>query len=818
MQKRVLFLSLTFSATLFIHHQILFAQHAQHACHNSVTHLTDGQQPREHVLDITKMTVKVKFDPPKGKVIGQVTHYFKPLRPVVDSIFFDAPGIQIHKATLNQKNVKFKIHPQGVTIYPEPHLTWGTTGEITFDYEATPRKGIYFIGWNDKNHKSRKQIWTQGQGIDNRHWIPMYDEANDKMITETIVEFDKKYQVLSNGTLLSKTENGDTAVWHYTMTRPHGNYLLMLGIGEYAIEKRKTKRGVPVNLYYYPDQPERVNPTYIYSTECIDFMEEETGIPYPWESYSQMPVQDFIYGAMENTTATIFGDFYFVDDRGFLDRYYYNTNVHELVHQWFGDLITHRHNTDIWLHESFATYYPKLFNKKVFGQDYYEWQLRGEQMAALEAAKKDHLPIRHIQASPSRWYPKGSAVIDMMNYVFGEDAYRAVIHYYLKKHAYGNVETNDLIQAFQDTLGISPHWFFDQWIYRGGEPHYEVNYRDVTDRQTNKRFTLVEVKQIHEVNALVGYFKMPIVIEVHYKDGSKDSVKVWIEKAAHTISIPNASRKDIAFVLFDPGSRVLKNITFRKSYDELIAQATKAPHMIDRYDALVALRNFPLDRKRNFLVDRFNKETFHAIRSEILEQLIYDDHPASYQVLDKAATDPSVEVRRTLITKTNTIPKKALSTYEKLLKDASYNNISMALDKLLYQYPENSAKYLALTQNDIGLHANIRIKWHQYNALYNNSEESKKALVEYASNSYEFLTRRNAFEALVAINYLDENAVTHLFDAALNPNARLANPAVETLTHFAKQTPYAQLIDNYYHKNIWLDWQKAILEPVVRMK
>jgi aminopeptidase N len=794
------------------------AQHTHQACRHTITHITDGQKPREHELDITKMTVQVKFEPQKGKVIGKVTHYYKPLRPAVDSVFFDAPAIKILSATLDKKDVKFKTNTDGVTIYPQPPLAWGSTGEITFEYEATPRKGIYFIGWNDKNNKSRKQIWTQGQGIDNRYWIPMYDDANDKMITETIVEFDKKYEVLSNGTLLSKKENGNTTTWHYTMTHPHGNYLLMLGIGEYAIEKRKTKSGVPVNLYYYPDQPEKIKPTYVYSTECIDFMEEETGIPYPWESYSQIPVQDFMYGAMENTTATIFGDFYYVNERGFLDRFYYNTNVHELVHQWFGDLITHRHASDIWLHESYATYYPKLFNKKTFGQDYYEWQLRSEQNASLEAAKKDNIPIRNINASPARWYPKGSAVIDMMNYVFGEDQYKAVIHYYLKKHAYANVETNDLFQAFQDTLGITPDWFFDQWIYRGGEPHYEVNYKDVIEKNTQQRNTIVKVQQIHEIDALIGYFKMPVVIEVHYKDGSKDSVKVWVEKAAHTITIPNSANKDIAFVLFDPSSRILKNITFHKSYEELMAQATKAPHMIDRYDAVVALRTFPIDKKRNFLIERFNQEQFHAIRSEVVEQLIGDDNPDSYQILDKAANDPAVEVRRTLISKTVTIPKKALSSYEKLLKDASYNNITMALDKLLYQFPENKSKYLKITEKEIGMQANINIKWHQYNAIYNNSAASKNALVEYASNSYEFITRRTAFDALIAINHLNEKAVAYLFDAALSPNTRLATPAVDALTHFAKQTQYAQLIDNYYHKNKWEDWQKALLAPVVKKK
>lgn len=787
-------------------------------CPHTVSYIVDGKKPREHVLDITKMSVSLKFEPPKRKVIGKVTHYYQVLRPKVDSIFFDAPEITILKAYCNQKPANFKVTPQGVTVYPIPPLNWGSSGEITFEYEATPRKGIYFIGWNDKNHKSRKQIWTQGQGIDNRYWIPMYDDANDKMITETIVEFDKKYQVLSNGTLISKKENGNNIVWNYSMTRPHANYLLMLGIGEYDIEKRQTKSGTPVYLYYYPDQPQKVQPTYLYSTECIEFMEKETGIPFPWESYAQIPVQDFMYGAMENTTATIFGDFYHVDPRGFLDRSYIRVNVHELTHQWFGDLITHRSPTDIWLHESFATYYPKLFAKKFFGQEEYEWILRSEQNAALEASKKDKLPIRHENAGTARFYPKGSAVIDMMNYVFGEEAYRAVIHYYLKKHAYKNVETNDLYQAFQDTLGISPDWFFEQWIYRGGEPHYEVNYQDIISNTTQKRFTLVTVKQIHEINEQIKYFKMPVVIEVHYKDGSKDSQKVWIEEATHQVFVPNSKNQDIAFVLFDPGSRILKSITFPKTYEELKAQAMNAPHMIDRYDALVALRDYPIHQKREFLTQLYQKEKFHAIRSEILEQLLGDNHEASYAIIQQAVNDPSVEVRRTLINKTQYIPKNLLSSYEKLLQDSSYNVVATALEKLLYQYPENKGIYLKITEKEEGAHLSIKIKWHQYNALYNSSTASKKALVEYTSPSYEFITRKNAMEALVAVNYLNEEAVAYLVDAALSFNSRLSGPAIETLNYFRKQINFAQMLDKHYAKNSWEEWQRKILEPLLKTK
>ena len=239
------------------------------------THLVEPAEraPREHSLDMLRMKIEVSFDCPKGIVYGKVTHYFTPLRSSVDSVFFDGPGIKIKEAMLNGQSLRFTTNAEGVTVFPSKPMTWGENDSISFTYEATPRKGIYFIGWNDPRNMSRKQIWTQGEGTDNRNWIPCYDDWDDKLITETIVKFDKEYKVLSNGTKLSEKDNGDgTKTWHYKMQHRHSAYLVMLGIGKYEIEERKTKAGVPVHLYYYPEHPETVVPTYKNATDCIDFV------------------------------------------------------------------------------------------------------------------------------------------------------------------------------------------------------------------------------------------------------------------------------------------------------------------------------------------------------------------------------------------------------------------------------------------------------------------------------------------------------------------------------------------------------------------
>ena len=519
--------------------------------------------PREHSVDMQHLKLEVSFEPQKGLVKGKVTHYFSPLQQKVDSIFLDGIKIKYSSVKLNGKDVRYKTEDNGITIFPSPALTWGTKDSLTLIYEATPGKGIYFIGWNDPNNLSRKQIWTQGQGIDNRHWIPCYDESNDKLTTEVFVTFDSEYKVLSNGTKMEEKDNGNnTKTWHYKMQHPHTTYLMMLGIGKYEIEERKSASGVPIHLWYYTEWKDRVEPTYRYSVEMFDFFEKEIGVPYGWESYSQIPVQDFMYGAMENTTATLFGDFFFVDNRSYVDRNYVAVNAHELAHQWFGDLVTERSAAHHWLQESFATHYNLTYEREVFGQDHFDWARRNNVNAALAASKADKKPIAHSEAGSPRHYPKGSIVLQMMKYVVGREGYNKSIKHYLEKHKYQNVDSEDLLVAFHETLGKSLDWFWEEWVYKGGEPHYVVSYREETENafpasMQGKQQTVFSVSQEHELSDVVGLFKMPIVFEVHYTDGTKDSKTVWVENKHHEVKVENAASKKVSFVLFDPNSDCL---------------------------------------------------------------------------------------------------------------------------------------------------------------------------------------------------------------------------------------------------------------------
>jgi aminopeptidase N len=771
-----------------------------------------GSEPAEHPVDMKHMRLDLSFDTATRTVKGTVTHVFVPLRPEVDSIFFNGPGIRILDASLNGGKLPFRTSAEGVTVFPDAPLTWNTTDSIRFRYEAQPDRGLYFVGWDDPRNMSRKQIWTQGQGIDNRHWIPCYDEQNDKMTTETIVTFDSAYSVLSNGRSLEVRDNGDgTRTWHYRMTHPHASYLVMLAIGKYAVKTVHTKGGVPVNLWYYPEEPERVEPTYLYSDAIVDFVAEETGVPYPWESYSQVPVQDFLYGGMENTTATVFGDFLLVDGRSFLDRNYVAVNAHELSHQWFGDFITGRSGISAWLQESFATLYAKLFQKKIYGEEWYQWARRDEQTAALEASKGNRFPLLHVEAGSARVYQKGSAILDMMISTFGREEFRRVIKYYLMNHAYGNVETNDLYQAFQDVLGLSPDWFFNEWIYRGGEPRYSVTFADVSERGIPGRRSVFTVMQTQEQDEFPGLFRMPLLFEVHYADGTSDRISRVIADQSTTVTLPNPDSRTVAYALFDPGSRILKSVDFEKPLPMLKAQALGAQGMIDRYDAIAAMRPAGMAAKRDFLIQVYAREHFHALREEILSQVAGDTDARGIDLLKQALRDTVATVRGAALRACGAVPLSLKEDAERLLRDSSYTNVAAALELLSGRFPEETPRYLALTKNDTGTGHRVRVLWLEINARRGDTS-SVAQLVDYAGISYEFMTRVNALEALKRLGYCDVPLFPGLMSAMANPNGRLRAPAEAVASYFMEQTLTAQKLRGWYRSHSWTPAERKYLD------
>jgi len=764
-------------------------------------HFDEAGRTRERLVDFESMVLHIDFNTTSNQVFGNVKYQFTPIRKEVSTLILDAPGITINEVLLDGVACEFEQNDKELIIVfasddnPNGALHWENQHSLEIDYFTTPKKGIYFYGWDDTTNRAKKQIWTQGQGIDNRYWIPSFDDVSDKLITETYITFDNGYEVISNGDLIEKIPvDQNKTTWHYKMQQPHVVYLVMIAIGEYDYKDIVSKNGVVSRQYYYKDAPEQFDYTYKYSAEMMDFMEKEFGVNYPWgKIYRNVPVANFLYGAMENTTSTIFTDLYLKDSRTVIERSYVGTNAHELTHQWFGDYITEWNSTSHWLHESFATQYAKHFKKSLYANsDEYDWERYQEMKRGLRADEQDDLPIAHSKSGSARHYPKGSFIIDMLrDAAGGEEQYQKVITNYLKKYGFKHVDTHLFQMEFMETLGLNLDWFFDQWIYKGAFPHFEISYQIESDSLQ------LNVTQIQEMNTVNGVFKVDVPCAIYYKDGTSETLNLNIENDSVVFNFPLNGAFD--FFVFDEGNIIYKKITFERSTEELLSQAKNAKHMIDRYFALQALEDVDIKDKRNQLIEIYDNETFYATKSNIVKQLVKDDNKKSQKVINKAILDENYNVRMAAIYHNNDISKKQLALYETLLTDSSFSVIEQTLVKLSKTFPENTASYLNTTKADASKNNLFKIIW-LYVAIKNGDEKLIDDLVDFSSLSFEFRTRIKAMKAIDDLEIKNENYIKNLINGSVSFNGYLARTSRKYLTNLvsdeAIKTKVLEIIDN----------------------
>ena len=766
---------------------LILLQNTLLAQDKTITYYQDGAaNPPDLVVALKHIKADVSFDSEENRVFGSAEFTFTPNRYKTDSIVFYTPDFTIKKVSIEElavgsrkSEVSFKITGSNLIIYPPSSiLEKSKEYRLTIDYEAKPMKGaIYFIGWRPEEDGKRKQIWAHRP----HGWLP-YMDALIKM--DLFITFDNRYKVFSNGERIEVKENPDgTKTWHYRMGKVHPFFSTSLVIGDYEFKASRSKGGVPLEYWYYCGQADKVQPTYQYTESMMDFFEEELEFKYPYPLYRQAPVIDYMYGAMECTTATVFGDFMLIDPRSYWQRNYINTNAHEMAHQWFGDCVAHLVNKDVWLTESFGTYYAKMFELSTFGKDHYQNIMKEELDQTLNASKSNNYPVGGSRGGVARIYQKGSLVLGMLRYVMGDREFRDAVKLYLERYSFNYSETGDFIRCVYDVTGKSYLWFFDEWVLRGGEPNYTVGYT-VQDDTLGNRTTRFSVWQNHETSDLVGLFKMPVVFEVHYKDGSFGRTTAWIENKYHEVIIANPGKKAIDYTLFDPGRQIVKKETFEKNFDELSAQALKAENMIDRYDAVFALRSSPFVKKRDILTQCFRQEKFHLIKTEIIEQLAKDNTPESAEIFREALNDPDANVRKSVLVNVHPAPLILISTFEKCLNDFSYLNIELALDNLCASFPQNTDQYLEMTKNMTGWRGlNIRMKWLQI-AIGSGKQEYLHELISYTGPKYEFETRINSMNILKKLRYIDETTQKYAESASKHWNNKLAAAGREYLSYF----------------------------------
>ena len=415
--------------------------------------LAFAQQTKK--VDFKTANAYLTFDVPQKKVMGKLTYTFEVLDKKTDTIFIDAKNMQFSDVSINGKKTGWTSSTTSLKLYKGFKKGKNT---LEFSYSAQPKQTLYFV-----KDGQDVQLWTQGQGKYTSHWLPSFDDVNEKVIFNITPLFDKNYTVLSNGLLKDKATEGNNQKWTYRMEKPMSSYLVMLAIGKFKRWEMNTASGTPLEFYLREKDSSMFAETYRYSWDIFDFFEREIGYNYPWKVYRQVAVLDFLYAGMENTTSTIFAQDFVVDSIGFNDRTYANVNAHELAHQWFGDVVTAESGKHHWLHEGFATYYALLAEQKLFGDDHFNYELYQMAERLQQAAKTDTIPVMNEKASTLSFYQKGAWALHVLRENIGHDVFKKAVKNYLEEYAFSNVNTDEFLAEVNkvspyDTTGWKKRW------------------------------------------------------------------------------------------------------------------------------------------------------------------------------------------------------------------------------------------------------------------------------------------------------------------------------------------------------------------------
>jgi aminopeptidase N len=595
------------------------------------------------------LALDLDLDLDHGSLTGTATHTLTALA--------DLTQVRMHLADMTVSSVTTADGRACTSSVADGILTIGLDhlrkkGErftLTIAYGGTPKSGLWFYKPTPEHPDIPLQVWSQGEGEENRHWIPCYDLPDERLTTSMRVVVPAGLQTLGNGRE-TKTEalaNGRVAhTWE--LDRPYVSYLITLVVGTFDDVKRDAA-GVEQHDLVPPGWGKWCDEVFGRTPDMMGFYQDFTGQPYAWGRYSQVTVWDFMWGGMENTSATTLNMRALHKDGVRPDYTADGLVAHELAHQWFGDLITCRTMNHIWLNEGFATYFTDLWDERHNGADDFAVDCLNEREGYmsgvdLKATSEKERPKKATDCGDmaQHQYVKGASVLHMLRKLLGDGVFRRAIQRYVRDNHDRSVETEALRAALEAESGKDLKWFFDQWVYGSGFPELEVAWYPDADAHV----TRLVLRQTQPVTDSMPVFRLPIEVGIADADGHAEILSATMTSAAQEFDIPTKIGQAQPLLRFDPDHWLLARIREIKPRALWETQLARDPSNVGRILAARALADFGPESVPA-LAKAASADADHSVRAEACAALgKVKDSPAAAAALCAAAEDKDSRARR----------------------------------------------------------------------------------------------------------------------------------------------------------------------------
>ncbi|MBW4594426.1 MAG: M1 family metallopeptidase [Brasilonema angustatum HA4187-MV1] len=622
----------------------------------------------DHPGQVEHIFLDLSLDIVNKKYQGRCSITLKPIRYGIDRLNLDAVNLGIESVQVDGKAQNFDYDGQQLSIQLEPPTQVDKSIVIAIDYSADkPQRGLYFIQ-SDKHYPHKpSQVWTQGEDEDSRFWFPCFDYPGQLSTSEIRIRVPKPLIAISNGELIATDELGDDKIYHWSQQQVHPTYLMTLAVGDFA-EIRDEWNTIPVTYYVEKGREEDAKRSMGKTPQMIEFLSEKYGYRYPYPKYAQVCVDDFIFGGMENTSATLLTDRCLLDEKAALDNR--NTEslvVHELAHQWFGDLVVIKHWSHAWIKEGMASYSEVMWTEHEYGAQeaiYYRLQearsYLAEDSARYRRPMVTHVYREAIELYDRHIYEKGSCVYHMIRIQLGEELFWKAIQTFVRDNAHKTVETVDLLRAIEKATGRNLLFLFDQYVYRGGHPDFKVTYSWDSDSKlakisvTQTQASVGNSSDLFDLKIPIGFgyvqepdFETSSLTASHTRSCDLKTFTVRVNELEQSFYFPLEQKPQ--FISFDVGNHYLKTVSLEYPLPELKAQLEFDPNPISRILAAEALAKKGGNKALKALSAALKNDPFWGVRVEVAKQLAEIKLDQVFDELVVGLKDESSYVRRAVV-------------------------------------------------------------------------------------------------------------------------------------------------------------------------
>ena len=652
-----------------------------------------AEKEKKHNLIHTKLSVDFNFD--DKTMNGEAWVTAKPHFYATNKIALDANAMLIHEVSLDNKPLTYEYNEYVLEIELPRVYNKNEEFIIYIKYTARPEKvkdegskaitdakGLYFINADGKDATKPTQIWTQGETQANSAWFPTIDAPNQKMTQEIAITVPKKYQTLSNGILVSQTNKGNNRTDYWKQDKKHAPYLAFMAVGEFAIIKDSYKN-IPVNYYVEKEYAPYAKDIFGLTPEMIGFFSERLGVDYPWAKYSQIVVRDYVSGAMENTTAVVHGEQAYQKPGQLIDNNLQeNTIAHEILHHWFGNLVTSESWSNLTLNESFANYGEYLWRAHKYGKIDAEMHYYEQVEAYKNGQNQDKSLVRFTYDEREELfdlvsYNKGGSILHMLRTYLGDDAFFQGLKTYLERYKYDTAEVHQLRLILEKITGQDLNWFFNQWYFGANHPNIEISY----DYNTLRKTVTVNIAQLQSET-----FKFPFAIDI-FEGNKRTRHTVFVASNDASFTFPYNKQPNLIQVNAD--NVLVCNLYENKILSEYIFQLKNADNFTHRREALFQVASKQDDKNAfNAIVDALDDDAY-KIRILALQQIDlinkFSKKDAIRKIMRMANNDDKTLVQAEALSTLGKLTDPELKPiFEKALQSQSYSVLGKALVSMYY--------------------------------------------------------------------------------------------------------------------------------------